>query len=326
MAEQPHRGRIRRAARDVAGGPERQPVVAPQTGSPRRHTASIGAFGRLTRIGKALAGVVLAGGLGFLVLSTGPWLLTRHPSRGLTSEQQLKAKNDARTTLVQAVGAAGLLGGLFFTYRTFRLTRSQQVTDRYIRAVEQLGSGSPDVRTGAIYALERITVDSPDDRRTVIAVLASFAHSRPDPPAESESAIGTDLQAAITVIGRRRAEDDVTVDLTGARLAKANLSGANLSRVVLVDADLSGSILDGSDLSSARLSRCSFAAASLAAADLRGADLRAADLTTADLRGARLAGADLTEAKLRGARLVVGSLTNAQLAAVRNLDGIIWSR
>jgi hypothetical protein len=280
----------------------------------------------LTRIGKTLAAVVLAGALGFLVLSTGPWLLTRHPRRGLTTEQQLKAKNDVRTTLVQAVGAAGLLGGLFFTYRTFRLTRSQQVTDRYTRAVEQLGSVSPDVRTGAVYALERITVDSPEDRRTVVAVLASFAHSRSGAPSEAGSAIGTDMQAAVTVIGRRRADDDVPVDLTGARLARANLSGADLSRVVLVGADLSGSTLDEGDLSFAELSRCSLAAASLTSADLRGANLREADLTTADLRGARLAGADLTGARLRGARLVVGSLTNDQLAAVENLEGIIWSR
>ena len=44
--------------------------------------------------------------------------------------------------------------------RTLDVTDREQVGDRYLRAVEQLGSDMLEVRIGAIYALERVTVDS----------------------------------------------------------------------------------------------------------------------------------------------------------------------
>jgi len=36
--------------------------------------------------------------------------------------------------------------------RTYRLTQQGQLTDRYTRAIEQLGSDKQDVRLGGIYA------------------------------------------------------------------------------------------------------------------------------------------------------------------------------
>jgi hypothetical protein len=49
----------------------------------------------------------VAGLIGVLLilfaLVVGPWLFTRHQQQNLTSEQELKAENDIRTTLVQTL-------------------------------------------------------------------------------------------------------------------------------------------------------------------------------------------------------------------------------
>src|SRR5438093_12794211 len=58
----------------------------------------------------------------------------------LTAAERLKAENDLRTTLIQMIGGGALLGGLYFTGRTFQLNREGQVTDRFTKAIEQLGS------------------------------------------------------------------------------------------------------------------------------------------------------------------------------------------
>jgi hypothetical protein len=47
--------------------------------------------------------------------------------------------------------------------RTFELTEQGQVTDRFTKAVEQLGSDKLDVRIGGVYALERVARDSAID-------------------------------------------------------------------------------------------------------------------------------------------------------------------
>jgi hypothetical protein len=117
-------------------------------------------------IGLLIAAVVL----GTLVLWLLPAVLTRHPSSGMTVAEQLKAVNDVRAPLVAFLVAVGAAGTLWFTGRTYRLNREGHVTDRYTKAVGQLGDGSPAVRIGGVYALERIGNDSPKDRTTIIYV------------------------------------------------------------------------------------------------------------------------------------------------------------
>ncbi|MDT5082421.1 MAG: hypothetical protein QOJ80_7058, partial [Mycobacterium sp.] len=69
------------------------------------------------------------------------------------------------TTWIGAVGVAvAAFTGLIFTYQQYRLsqqaqviTEQGQVTDRFTKAVEQLGSEDKvNVRLGGIYSLERL--------------------------------------------------------------------------------------------------------------------------------------------------------------------------
>jgi hypothetical protein len=54
------------------------------------------------------------------------------------------------------------------------IDREGQITERFTRAVEQLGSESAAIRLGGIYALERIANDSAKDHATVVHVLTSY--------------------------------------------------------------------------------------------------------------------------------------------------------
>ena len=208
---------------------------------------------------------------------------------------------------VLALGA-GLFaaGALAFTARNFTLSREGQVTDRYTKAIEQLGSDKLDVRIGGIYALERVARDSARDHPTVMEVLSAFirehSHERwppSDHPASrgQERSTRPDVQAALTVVGRRDPDRDIqSIDLTDARLDSATLTRANLTGVSLFGATLTGARLDG-----ANLTGVSLFGATLTRASLWGADLTRADLTLALLDGAILVSARLDGARLDGA-------------------------
>jgi len=88
----------------------------------------------------------------------------------LTAADRAKAINDVRATLLQGIGGAVLLLGVYFTYRQLQTSREGQVTERFTRAIDQLGHTRLDVRLGGIYALERIANDSSDDRPTIAEV------------------------------------------------------------------------------------------------------------------------------------------------------------
>jgi len=192
---------------------------------------------------------------------------------------------------------------------TLDATREGQFADRYTKAVEQLGSDRLDVRIGGIYALERVARDSARDHPAVMEVLTAFVRCRSGerwPPAvdgeERERSTRPDIQAAVTVVGRRDTERDSPdrcIDLTDAVLIRADLAGAKLGGAVLT-----GAHLEGADLSEAGLS----------GAVLTGAHLEGADLSEAALGGrADLTGAHLDKAKLPGAKLQWGILTGARL-------------
>jgi hypothetical protein len=72
------------------------------------------------------------------------------------------------------IGVVGFWANVRNTNKTTELTGQGQVTDRYTKAIEQLGSKEIDVRIGGIYALERIARDSARDQPTVMEVLAAF--------------------------------------------------------------------------------------------------------------------------------------------------------
>ena len=185
-----------------------------------------------------------------------------------------------------------------------RQAEQGQITERFTRAIEQLGetnsNGEPklELRLGGIYALERIAKDSPErDYSTVMEVLTAYVRQNSsipsketneatdlkEPRTDPRKELRADIKAVLVVVGRRQ-EDRVPEEYQ----VRPDFRGINLSKTILGGADLREADLRGADLS-----RADLRGAYLGGADLRGAflfggaDLRRTDLTGADLRGAQ---------------------------------------
>ena len=208
--------------------------------------------------------VVVAGLLVMLLVTAPPWFVHDRSLEGL------KAQNEVRTTLLQGLGGMVLLVGAYFTYRQLRTTREGQITERYTRAIDQLGHAELDVRLGGIYALERIASDSPDDRTTIAEVLTAFVRGHaPWPPRltgqyHAEAPIeqvpelqvrAPNVQAALTVLARRQPPPKLSgrLDLSASDLRKASLEDADLQEVSLFNADLQEASLFNANLQGAIL-------------------------------------------------------------------------
>jgi uncharacterized protein YjbI with pentapeptide repeats len=221
----------------------------------------------------------------------------------------------------------------------------KQITERFSKAIEQLGSDKPEVILGGIYTLERIARDSEPDQWTIMEVLTAFVRQNAPIIEENESQSSEDqekllklrisIRACLTVIAERKHPDlenkrlDLTkvnisgfnlvqfklkgFNFTGADLTEANLFGADLTEANLRGADLTGASLYKADLTGADLTGADLTGANLTGADLTEANLFGADLALADLTGAYLTEADLTEANLKGADLYKANLTEAEL-------------
>ncbi|ONH56927.1 hypothetical protein CcI49_26120 [Frankia sp. CcI49] len=243
--------------------------------------------------------------------------------------------------LTAAAALTAVAGALIALDETRQANANTHVRELYATAIGQLGADSPDVRLGGIYALERIARDSADDQRTVVEVLSAFVreHTRfqttpaspgrrsppgrrwADRPPARPHQLGTDVQAALTVLGRLPIRAGVPrADLSGANLTGARLNWANLTSARLDGVVLTGAKLDRSNLSYAHLGRANLTDANLRGANLTGARLVGADLTRTGLIAANLTEARLFGANLTGARLVGADLTRAGLFAANLVD------
>ncbi|WP_459007600.1 pentapeptide repeat-containing protein [Streptomyces aculeolatus] len=289
----------------------------------------------------AVGGVVLAVGLPLLIWRA-PYVLD-----GVDRNEVGNGRGGAalvtglRTAMVAWVAALGAGIALVYTVRNYRLTRRGQVTDRFIKALERLGSDEMYVRLGGVLALEQIVQDAPEQATHAAQVLAHFVRDRaptaeiawptgPDGTHAPEAEVidsdmpAADVQAALTALVRPASRAHVDADtplhfsslrlthayLPGADLTGADLTGTNLTGAVLFDANLVGARLQGANLTGTTL-----AAADLALADLHRANLASINLTGANLPDAILDESNLTDATLDGANLTRANLLKANLTS-----------
>src|SRR5262249_743424 len=142
-----------------------------------------------------------------------------------------------------------------------QVARDLLISNQVSKGFEQLASDKMAMRLAGIYALEGAMNASGDQYRgPVLEMLCAFVREYTIGKTVFEKP-AIDIQAAATVIGRRKGQEL-------ADLAKANIPGANLS-----GANLTGADLDSAHLNSAYLSGANLRGANLLGANLSGASL-----------------------------------------------------
>lgn len=212
------------------------------------------------------------------------------------------------------------------TQRTLELGEQGQITERFTRAIDQLGGtdgeGKPslEIRLGGIYALERLAIDSSDrDHRVVMKVLTAYVrentrrlakkdlHASTAAPLDEaavqnegdEETFGSevsgpraDIQAILDVLNNLHVSPEDDLEVRGKRGANMDFRRANLEGAYFGGANLWLAILREANLRQAFLSE-----ADLRGAWLEGANLEGANLHKADLYGAHIEGANLEDAQ-----------------------------
>jgi Pentapeptide repeats (8 copies) len=284
--------------------------------------------------------------------------LSDHQLTGLDAVEKVNAQqrrdelqNSARTTLLQGLGGTAVLVGVYFTFRQLRVARQGQVTERFTRAVDQLGDTSEDVQLGGIYALQQISRESREERSAIHEILASYVRSHapwPEPqptpgwrgilrvgilgvliraqraslwkhPQDPYGTYPVDVDAVERLRNRAPGVQAAMLVLGRRRGMPGSepplgLMGVNLRRLRLSSTDIPG----GANLADALFWRSTLVEAGLGGANLHGAqfgdaDLRQSYLDQTDLGEANLYGADLRGAILRGADLTKADLRRANL-------------
>jgi hypothetical protein len=134
--------------------------------------------------------VLLVAGVAWVVgPGAGWWLEHVGKVHGLSGKDLSSALDTVRGRALAVGTGLVSLAAVYYTAHNADTARQGHVTDRYTKAIEQLGSDRLDVRVGGIFAPERIARDSARDHPVVLEVLAAFLREH----SHDEDAHGADL-------------------------------------------------------------------------------------------------------------------------------------
>ena len=246
-------------------------------------------------------------------------------------------QNGIYTTLVQALGGVILSITAYVGYRNFKIgeenlkvaqknlkvTEDKQVSERFSKAIEHLGSEKIDVCLGGIYTLEQIAFDSPKYHWTIVEILSAFIREKRT--FNNTDIVGIDIQAALTVLGRRKIEQDPgdkhidlrNVDLEGVELQNANLSSINFSGANLENVDFCKVNLSNSNLSGVNFTKAKLFCANFNDADLSGIPNYDHEMVCVEFGSARLYGATFINAKLSNVNFYCAHLQGTNFSNAR---------
>lgn len=198
--------------------------------------------------------------------------------------------------------------GIVVTQEEAKNLKLQALQKRLLQVAQHLNHEQIEDKLAVIYELEQFAQSYPQYHWQIMGILTYFvqnysaALNRYQFNNNPSSTIPTEIQVALTVIGRRDANQDeveAQLDLSHTDMRGANLNQANLKLTNLYQVNLCGANLSGADLSGAILS-----AANLSGANLRGANLQQANLYLANLQGAIISDAIFKDANLREAKFI----------------------
>jgi uncharacterized protein YjbI with pentapeptide repeats len=294
--------------------------------------------------------------------------------------EQATLENQFRTTLAQMFGGVAVAIGIYFAWKNVKVAQATlaanqknaqdnlklaqdtfessmknaqenlkiaqegQITERFTRAIDQLGNRKMEIRLGGIYALEKIADKSKEYCLPIMEILTAYV--RKNSPTQNASGkiedpnssrweyldtklkVPFDIESIMTIVGKRNyfleAGESKGLELDESYLRLVNLKKAHLEGAYLYGTDFIGAHLEGAHLEGAHLERAYLNWAFLKEAKLERAHLIGTHLEWADLTGANFEGADLTDfdfdfgnvvekAHLEGADLTKANLKRVDL-------------
>lgn len=176
--------------------------------------------------------VKLAPFIAAFIFSAIAWYID--PDQIRSKKNTTEARKDVVQITAQILVGLSVTYGGYLAWQRLEVSREDQINDRYTRAIDQLGSERLEIRLGGIYALERLAKDSSKDDVTVLEVLTTyFRETASRQKAKAEEAVesdrlvnkemnltlksillSTDMQAILTILGRRKWASTKSVDLS----------------------------------------------------------------------------------------------------------------
>jgi uncharacterized protein YjbI with pentapeptide repeats len=308
--------------------------------------------------------LALTAGVGFRLWSVPGWYLSGISDRARAINEYRTALGPIFIGMMQALGGAAILYGLWLNSREHAFTRLQHLAQRLKDATVQLESDHASTRVAAVHELEEIATTNEPKLPRILETLRLHIRNRAAPldPAAPvrDRLLPDDVLTALAAVTRLQAltsgDEGASsarfhLDLRGAdlrgmpignwirdaRLDEANLSGVHFSGHLLIAAPWAlfrGAVFksvtwypnpEGGGLMGADFSGARFDSSILTSGEPALANLKGAVFDGATFNETVLGQCDLTAASIRNARFANRSAFQYNILAAAKMDGTTFS-
>jgi uncharacterized protein YjbI with pentapeptide repeats len=243
----------------------------------------------------------------------------------------LKDKIEISKTIATSIGGVAILFNLYYTskqkeslertslatLKNAQAAEDKQITERYSKAIEQLGSETLYVQLGAIYSLERIARDSDKDYWNIIEILTTYIRE------EYPKSCSLTVEATLKVIKRMNSsyglDEWVPVDFSNVKLEKIDFSRAKLN-----GANFEGANLTNANFEEADLTDVNFKRANLNGANFKKANLQNVNFTRTSIYSNDFSFANLKNTNFEETYIININFSNADLSDANFAKAITW--
>lgn len=235
----------------------------------------------------------------------------------------------------KVVGGTAILFGAYFAWKRLEVNQEGQITERFTRAIDQLGATHSDgrknleVRLGGIYALERIAKDSVKDHWPIMEVLTAYlvehAPKRPSDlmPTSNQRFVTPDTRAILNVIARRHWEYEVgtenTISLVNLELSDTELSHAHFKYSQISNTNLNEAMWLGTNFEKACISGSAMNSSCFAGSNFEGAQIRLVGFVDSDFEEANMVNVYFEKCNFQGALMHSVQLQGAEFPLATGL-------
>lgn len=265
---------------------------------------------------------------GFIV-----WKLPRYQLRNLVeikkddnqtefdrAKEIFKLKDDTRKTLIQILGGAIVILGLFFTLRTFEINRSGQMAERFLATTELLRKEDTESKIVALKSLKYFCEDSFEKSDDIREILARFIFNT----SKSKQVIYSDQadNAQVQIKFKKAKKQDEVLTAAGIILSGScgknlsdtniyNLEGANFSELKYsTPADFNKAFLFDSYFNNSELLNVDFIDSMVENGNFIETTIKLVSFKGANLHKANFANSRITSAGFKDANLSSAVFTN----------------
>jgi uncharacterized protein YjbI with pentapeptide repeats len=228
--------------------------------------------------------------------------LSKHKTDQISQSDLIDLENKLRQTISQILGGVLLLSGIYFSYSENTNLKFKQNTETLSNSLKQLNDSVTAIRIGAIYTLNKLSINSEEDKDIITDIFANYISKN---NRDSLNRNKEEIQLIFNLIGKGKFSNE-RIKIYNAHFSNLKISNLDFSKMTFIhcsfdSCDIWYTNFTESSLSESTFLNCGMLTCNFTNATIFGGSFKTTNLDGSDFTDAWLPSVYFNDCKLNSA-------------------------